>query len=88
MTAVEQKWVFRSLRCTLCQFTCLCATYRLYRPREGRREEPLQRKEGGESGGGGEQPTVFAVFQFAKCDIRILHISHTVQRRSWRMAGG
>ncbi|KAG7240749.1 hypothetical protein INR49_026638 [Caranx melampygus] len=46
MTAVEQKWVFRSLHCTLCQFTCLCATYRLHR-----REE----KKSGEQGRGGER---------------------------------
>lgn len=47
MMAVEQKRVFRSLCCTLCQFTCLHATYRLHRGEEKREaEELLQWKEG------------------------------------------
>lgn len=45
MMAVEQKWVFWSLSCILCQLTCLYATYRLHRGEEERRATAV---EGGE----------------------------------------
>lgn len=55
------EWVFRSLCCTLCQFTCLYATYRLHR---GEEEEERRAGEGatGEERGatateGGEKAT-------------------------------
>lgn len=50
MTAVEQKWVFRSLLCTLCQLICFYATYRLHRGEVERGEERrATAMEGGET---------------------------------------